>query len=199
LSGSTELVGGDVRDAFDLAVSRGNPWSMGELGWWLWRVGELTSAPDRAVRPFALQIEGDWAAAAREWAEHGFPYEAAMALVDSPHERDLRAAADTFDNLGAPAAREFANMQLRRIGATVQRGPRRTTRRNPAQLTDRELEVLTMVERGMTDSEIAKSMFVSIRTVNNHVSSILAKLQVSSRGEAARKATQLQPLGPQDA
>jgi DNA-binding NarL/FixJ family response regulator len=167
---------------------------MGELGWWLWRVGELTSAPDRALRPFALQIGGDWAAAAREWTEHGFPYEAAMALADSRHESDLRAAADAFDRLGALPAREFARLQLRRIGAAVPRGPRHTTRRNPAQLTGRELEVLTMVERGLTDAEIAKAMYVSTRTVNHHVSSILAKLEVGSRGEAARKATQLLPL-----
>jgi DNA-binding NarL/FixJ family response regulator len=121
-----------------------------------------------------------------------------MALADSPHESDLRAAADAFDRLGALAAREFAGLQLRRIGATLPRGPRQTTRRNPAQLTGRELEVLTMVERGMTDAEIAKSMFVSIRTVNRHVSSILAKLEVSSRGEAAMKAAQLLPLRPQE-
>jgi DNA-binding NarL/FixJ family response regulator len=114
-----------------------------------------------------------------------------MALADSPAESDLRAAAESFDQLGAVPAREFTRRQLRRIGAAVPRGSRQTTRRNPAQLTSRELEVLTMVDRGMTDSQIARALFVSTRTINHHISSILAKLEVKTRTRAAEKARQV--------
>jgi hypothetical protein len=107
LKGQTDRIADEVRDVYDLAVSLSSPWSMGELGWWLWRAGELTVAPNGAIRPFALQIAGDWAGAAREWEHHGFPYEAAMALADSPAESDLRAAAESFERLGAVPAREF--------------------------------------------------------------------------------------------
>jgi predicted ATPase/DNA-binding CsgD family transcriptional regulator len=54
-----------------------------------------------------------------------------------------------------------------------------------AGLTSRETDVLRLLARGMTDREIADSLFVSHRTVNAHVASILAKLGVSSRREAA--------------
>jgi DNA-binding NarL/FixJ family response regulator len=143
------------------------------------------------MSPFALQISGDWEGAAREWAEHGFPYETAMALADSPNENDLRAAAASFGALGAISPLEMVRQRLRQIGAVVPRGPHRTTRNNPAQLTSREIEVLAMIERGMTDAEIARTIFVSTRTVNHHVSSILIKLDVKSRTEAGKRAAEL--------
>ncbi|HXW79652.1 MAG TPA: AAA family ATPase [Acidimicrobiales bacterium] len=188
LSGDTHLVAADVKDHLERARALDSAWHLGELGWWLWRVGELDEPPEGAVRPFALQMAGDWQAAAAEWTAHGFPYEAAMALLDSPRVTDLRTAVETFDRLGAVAAREIAAHRLRQLGAVVPRGPRRSTRSNPGGLTTRELEVLGMVERGLTDPEIAKVLFVSTRTVNHHVSSILTKLGVGSRSEAADQA-----------
>jgi DNA-binding CsgD family transcriptional regulator/tetratricopeptide (TPR) repeat protein len=188
LSEDSHLVPGEVQDQFELAVKLKSPWHIGELGWWLWRSGELDDPPEGAIGPFALQIAGDWEAAALEWTEHGLPYEAAMAQLDSPHVSDLRSAVETFDRLGAVAARELAGQRLRQIGAVVPRGPRRSTRSNPDGLTSREVEVLGMVERGLTDADIAKVLFISTRTVNHHVSSILTKLGVGSRMEAVQRA-----------
>src|SRR5882757_9400399 len=51
-------------------------------------------------------------------------------------------------------------------------------------LTRREAEILTLVSRGMRNSAIAKRLFLSTRTVDRHVSAILSKLGVQSRGEA---------------
>jgi DNA-binding NarL/FixJ family response regulator len=137
-----------------------------------------------------LQIAGDWEAAASEWTAHGFVYEAAIALLESPRVSDLRCAVETFDRLGAMAAREFAAQRLRQLGAVVPRGPRSSTRSNRDGLTSREVEVLGMVGRGLTDAEIAKVLFISTRTVNHHVSSILTKLGVSSRTEAVGTSSQ---------
>ncbi|HKL12027.1 MAG TPA: response regulator transcription factor [Halanaerobiales bacterium] len=52
-------------------------------------------------------------------------------------------------------------------------------------LTDRELEVLALLGRGLSNQEIADELVVSIKTVKTHVSNILAKLEVDSRTQAA--------------
>ena len=51
-------------------------------------------------------------------------------------------------------------------------------------LTERELEVLRLVARGMANKDIAVSLFISENTVKNHVRNILEKLQLHSRMEA---------------
>ncbi len=54
-----------------------------------------------------------------------------------------------------------------------------------AGLTSRELEVLDLIGKGLTNQEIAEQLVIEIGTVKNHVHSILEKLNVGSRGEAA--------------
>lgn len=57
-------------------------------------------------------------------------------------------------------------------------------------LSERELEVLTLVGRGMTNREIADKLFLSANTARNHVSNILGKLGLTRRSEAASFATE---------
>ncbi|MGV1004668.1 MAG: response regulator [Candidatus Nanopelagicales bacterium] len=57
------------------------------------------------------------------------------------------------------------------------------------QLTDREREVLTYIARGYTYKEVAGELFLSVRTVESHVSAVLRKLQLSNRRELSRWAT----------
>ncbi|MGD0066989.1 MAG: helix-turn-helix transcriptional regulator, partial [Streptosporangiaceae bacterium] len=66
-------------------------------------------------------------------------------------------------------------------------------------LTGRELEVLRLVAAGRSNREIAAALFISPKTASVHVSNILGKLDVTSRGEAAAQAYQLHlvdPAGP---
>lgn len=61
-----------------------------------------------------------------------------------------------------------------------------TTKRvsSPAGLTVREVEVLRLVAQGLTDAQVAEQLVISPRTVSTHLTSIYAKLQVSSRSAA---------------
>jgi DNA-binding NarL/FixJ family response regulator len=58
------------------------------------------------------------------------------------------------------------------------------------QLTPREREVLRLIARGYTYKEIAKELFISVKTVETHVSSVLRKLQLSTRHQLTRWATE---------
>jgi DNA-binding NarL/FixJ family response regulator len=73
----------------------------------------------------------------------------------------------------------------------VPRGPRTSTRENPAGLTTRELEVLALVAEGLRNAQIAERLIVAPRTVDHHVSAILRKLDAPNRGQAAAAAIHL--------
>ncbi len=67
--------------------------------------------------------------------------------------------------------------------------PDKSTKQEPSEvLTDRELEVLRLATRGLSNQEIADELFLSLRTVQAHISHIFNKLQVSSRTEAVVRA-----------
>ena len=62
------------------------------------------------------------------------------------------------------------------------------SRRAFPELTEREEEILSLVAQGKTNQEIAKELFVSLKTVRNHVSNIFLKLQVADRAQAVIRA-----------
>jgi len=64
--------------------------------------------------------------------------------------------------------------------------PAKTTATYPDGLTAREVEVLRLLAQGLTDAQIAEQLVISPRTVNNHLTSIYQKIQVSSRSAATR-------------
>jgi DNA-binding NarL/FixJ family response regulator len=99
---------------------------------------------------------------------------------------------DAFERLGAVADAARVARALRALGERhIPRGPRATTRANPANLTARELDVLALLMEGATNREIADRLFLSVKTAGHHVSAILSKLEVSTRREAAARANEL--------
>ena len=187
-----------VEEALELAERiEGQAWLAGELGFWRWRLGgpgrlRPGRLPEGAAEPFALQVAGHWDAAADRWRDLGCPYEAAGALADSGQEPQLRMALAELQRLGARPLAAAVARKLREQGARgLARGPRPSTRANPANLTARETEVLALVSEGLRNADIARRLFVSPKTVDHHVSAILAKLGVQTRAEAARAAARL--------
>ena len=98
------------------------------------------------------------------------PYEQALTLFDGD-EDDKRKAISMVHDLGADAVYEKLKQEMRNSGIkSIPRGVRKTTRSNPSQLTDRELDVLRLLKEGMQNKEIASRLFISVKTVNQYIS-----------------------------
>jgi DNA-binding CsgD family transcriptional regulator len=178
----------EAQAGLELVLKQPYPWYAGEVAIWLWRCGALRTAPADTFAPYALQIGGDWRAAADAWEQIGCPYERALALMDgdAPAQREALAI---FERLGAAPAAEIGRKRLRLAGARgLPRGPRPTTLANTLGLTPRQHEILLLLAEGLHNSEIAARLSTTSKTVEHHVSAVLAKLQVRSRAEAVRLA-----------
>jgi DNA-binding CsgD family transcriptional regulator len=168
-----------------------SPWQQSELTIWLWRSGALIEAPPGISQPYALELAGDWRAAADAWERIGCPYEQALALLGGD-EMAQRAALAILESLGAAPAAEIARQRLHERGVRgLPRGPHPKTRANPEGLTRRQLEVLPLIAKGLSNAEIAERLSTSPRTIEHHVSAVLAKLNARSRAEAVRRAYEL--------
>jgi DNA-binding CsgD family transcriptional regulator len=192
LAGDRRRTAVEVRAIEDRAAL-GSPRSLrGELAYWRWRAGEFVGDPGTVPGPYGLQVLGDWQRAAASWDDLGCPYEAARARTENGDETALRAALATFEQLEARPMAALTARRLRELGARViPRGPRPTTRANPANLTARELEILPLLAARKTNTEIAERLFLSPKTVQHHVGSIFAKLGVHARGEIPAAADRL--------
>ena len=93
---------------------------------------------------------------------------------------EASAAFDVLDRVGAVSRADEAASLLRALGAPARTGPKRN-----AGLTKREEEVLALVGHGLTNVEIGARLYISPKTVEHHVSRMLAKLGMRSRTEAA--------------
>jgi DNA-binding CsgD family transcriptional regulator len=181
---------------FPLAFAANRPWYWGEVAIWLWRADRMTEAPERTPAPYALEMAGDWRAAADAWEQIGCPYEQALALTDGD-EAAQREALALFERLGARPAADIVRQRLRSAGVRgLPRGPRSTTQANPYGLTNRQLEILLLLAEGLRNPEIADRLSTTPKTVEHHVSDVLAKLNVRSRAEAVRVAYQLGIASP---
>jgi DNA-binding CsgD family transcriptional regulator len=189
LEGRHDAVGRESAAAMALALEIGEPYSLGELAVWRRRAGIEEEIDIEVAPPYAAELAGEHERAAELWNELGGPYDAALALAGSDDEDALRQSLDALQELGAAPAAAIVARRLRERGARgLPRGPRRSTRQNAAGLTAREVEVLELVADGLRNAEIGERLFVSEKTVGHHVSAILRKLDVKSRGEASAAA-----------
>jgi DNA-binding CsgD family transcriptional regulator len=200
LHGDSTRAQDEAGAAREPVFGRGNRWDRGEIAWLLWQAGDRDIPTQGLAEPYALQIAGDFAAAAAAWRDLGCPYEEACALALSEDSDLVHRAIATFDHLGAKPALTNAISRLRTLGVSdlppVRRGPRSSTRSHPAGLTRREAEVLGLVAAGLRNAEIAERLYLTPKTVSHHLSAIYAKLGVETRLEAAHAASQLGIITP---
>jgi len=186
LTGDDERAIAEAQRGLVKASPTADPWQAGALACWIFRAGGRPPEVPTA-QPYAREIAGDWAGAAAAFESRGLPYEAAVARLGGDAEA-VRAALQTFTQLGAQPAAARARARLRALGERRgTRTPWAANRRNPFGLTSRQLEVLALLSKGLTNSEIAAKLVLSRNTVNHHVAAILSKLEVPNRIEAARK------------
>ncbi|MFJ4835891.1 AAA family ATPase [Streptomyces sp. NPDC088747] len=191
LRGDHAAVAAVARETFAEACRLDAAAHRAELGYWLAKAGHDVPA-DGSRHPYALQTAGRRREAALLWEAAGCPYEHAAALAESPDPEDKLTALAALDALGAGPLAQLVRGELRALGTRrIPRGPLAATRDNPAGLTERQLQVMGLVAQGMTNTEIADRLVVSVRTVDNHVSAVLDKLGVRSRRQAAARAVQL--------
>jgi NarL family two-component system response regulator LiaR len=138
-----------------------------------------------------------------------FPRAVVLIVGRCHHEDDaiayLEAGAVDFRVADSESLDEFCDAIERAIQGDVRHGPERTRavfsrlRQLSAEvsrinlmdslvLTDREMEILRLVDEGRSNKQIAKALHISLHTVKNHVHRILEKLQVSNRREAVHLA-----------
>jgi DNA-binding CsgD family transcriptional regulator/tetratricopeptide (TPR) repeat protein len=195
LENNIEAIRAEVLPWYEEAVRLQDEEVLSDLALLVWRAGLIDEPPPGLREPETLSITGRHREAADFWTSVGAAYRAPWALLDSDAEVDLREARALFDRLGAAALVERTDTKLRSIGARVPRGARASTRANVGGLTDREVEVLDLLDHGLRNADIAARLHLSEKTVGHHVSAILAKLGASSRLEAVRRARDLASTG----
>jgi DNA-binding CsgD family transcriptional regulator len=196
LAGDTDGVIRAAQIPYEWVSQRQDPRMKGELALWLWRAGALADPPTDIAQPYAAEIAGEWRAAADMWRALGCRYESATLFGWYGSEAEQRRALTLLHELGAAPAESALRQRLRAQGVRkLPRGARASTRGNRFQLTRREAEVLDLLSQGLSNALIARRLFLSTKTVDHHVSTILAKLSVKSRGEAVAVARRVSDQG----
>lgn len=181
-----------IADIYD--HGRCNGWAGARVSAWAALAGVPVEFPTSHSAAHAAMLERDWAAAADAFGEVGWVYDRALMLSLLDDEPALQESNEIARRLQAePLARRVA-ARMRSLGLRVPLGPRESTLANPAGLTARQLQVLTLLVEGLTNAEIAERLVVSPRTAEHHVAAVLTKLEAGTRLEAARRASELRLL-----
>ncbi len=167
-------------------------WDAGSVAVWLHRLGSTRTVGRAIATPYRLEIDAHWQRASQMWLDLGCPYDAALVLLMSSDEAAQRQALGMLDALGAMAVLRVGRQRMRASGfKAIPNGVQPSTRDHPRGLTRRESEVLDLLCLGRTNAEIASELFISAKTVDHHVSSVLGKLGAPTRVAAAAEASRL--------
>jgi len=191
LTGKKIITDEELKICIELTQKVDNIFLNSEIHFWLQKTGKKVPGLQELSEPYKYLMEGKINKAADFWQKKGCPFENAFALFEG-NETDKKNALLLFQQLGANAVSEKIKMEMRAGGIKkIPRGLRKSTQANPAQLTNRELDVLQLLQQGNQNKEIAGALFISPKTADHHISSILFKLDVNSRSKAVTEAVRL--------
>jgi ATP/maltotriose-dependent transcriptional regulator MalT len=191
LSGSKVLSDEELAIAQELITQVDNISLNSEAAFWMEKARSAQLNLPALYEPYKLLCEGKAVEAAAFWQTKGCTYERAFALFNG-NEEQKREALNLLQALHADATYQKLKSEMRSSGIrSIPRGLRSSTASNPAQLTTRELDILQLLKTGASNKEIATSLYISPKTVDHHISSILFKLDVPSRAKAVGEATKL--------
>ena len=106
----------------------------------------------------------------------------------------LRESLARLSDLGAEAAARVVRRTMRDLGIrSIPAGTRPATKAHPRGLTVREQQILELLSQGQSNEEISARLFISVRTVEHHVSAILGKLGATTTQGCRRGGAQAGP------
>jgi len=191
LTGSLLLEKEAIECAIGLIGQTASLYENSEFDFWLLRTRKQEVPLRETYEGYRLDTADGAVRAAALWERLGCPYEQALALFEGGEE-DKKKALTIVNQLGAKAVYEKMKLEMRTSGIkSIPRGLRKTTLANPALLTDRELGILELLKEGLQNKEIGARLFISAKTVDHHISSVLFKLDVNSRTKAVQEAFRL--------
>jgi DNA-binding CsgD family transcriptional regulator len=175
----------------DFGTALLRPWDAAALRLWGHRLDAPVPASvgQQTTPAQALELAGEHEAAARLLDDQGWPFEAAVCRLAGARAGQVtlaQAAAETFERLGCEPGVHAAHRLAQGLAqpAAARRGPYQAARRHPLGLTSKEVQVLALMIEGASNADIATRLSRSQRTVEHHVSSVLAKLNAANRLEA---------------
>jgi ATP/maltotriose-dependent transcriptional regulator MalT len=181
----------EIDEVLILTDKIGNMYENSEFAFWLLKARKQKAPILEVFAGFDFSTKASAFKAANIWKQLGCPYEQALALFEGNPD-DKKAAIAIVHKLGADAVYEKMKQEMRASGIKkIPRGIRKTTQANPANLTERELDVLQLLKDGLQNKEIANKLFISPKTVDHHLSAIFFKLDVNSRSKAVKEAIHL--------
>jgi ATP/maltotriose-dependent transcriptional regulator MalT len=179
-----------ILNLFSSLVNVQNPWLLAGLSYWNWKAKgalpeevKLTTSANGSGKNVAIEL--------LHQIKSGNPYLEALWLTELDDTSQRKGLRELMD-LGAHAAARRVETEMREKGIlNIPRGPRSSTVKNPAGLKKRQMDVLKLLSEGLQNKEIAGALFVSAKTIDHHISTILSKLDVHSRAKAVAKAKEM--------
>jgi len=176
----------------EMVGKMGNRYENGQFAFWLYKARYQRIFLQEYAEGYDAYTTKSSLAASEYWNQSGCAYEQALTLFEGNSD-DKRKAISMIHSLGANAVYEKMKFEMRNSGIkSIPRGARKSTLSNTALITQRELDILQLLNEGLQNKEIASRLFISPKTVDHHISSILYKLEVNSRTKAVHEAIRLE-------